>query len=83
MKRTHIITLKDPYGETILHRIDDFEGLTPEEALAQTIHDCPECQAARERGEAPENVEIAVLRPDRSVLRRRPRWRHLKHRVGR
>ena len=72
------MTLKDPYGETILHRIDDFEGLSPEEALAQTIRDCPDCQAARERGGAPENVEIAVLRPDRSVLRRRPRWRHLK-----
>ena len=71
------MTVKHPYAETIVERID-LEGMTPEEALAQAVHDCPECKAARERGEAPENVEVAVLRPDRSVLRRRPRWRHLK-----
>jgi hypothetical protein len=55
-----------------------------EEAM-QLIDDCPDCKAARERGEP----SLVLTRPElmkltRSVLRRRyPRWRDLKRIVRR
>jgi hypothetical protein len=65
---------------------------TPEEARAlmeQLIHDCPECRAARARGEEPMIFEgpLPTPRPEelrraRGLFARRPRWRAMK-RAGR
>lgn len=60
--------------------VEEIEGdpSDPQALYEQTIRDCPECQAAVARGEPPQILDMPLL-PDRSVLRRRPRWRHLKH----
>jgi len=60
------------------------EGEDPAAALQRVIDDCPECQAARARGESPVSLTgeqiLAQLRPRRDIIRdRRPRWRDLKN----
>ena len=64
--------------------VPDGEVFDPTAWLEQVMHDCPECRAARARGETP-----IVVTPDsppakRDVIRdRRPRWRDLKRRTRR
>lgn len=79
-------------GET---RREPLKATTPEEAkaeLAQLIHDCPECRAARERGEEATMITGADLLRELEQVRRngapwrgfkRARWRDLKKRVRR
>ena len=58
-------------------------GSDPEtalEAFQHAIDNCPECQAARARGEEPVIIPMTELaRPSRWNMR--PRWRDLKKRV--
>jgi hypothetical protein len=64
--------------------VPEGEVFDPAAFLEQVMHDCPECRAARARGETP-----IVITPDappakRDVIRdRRPRWRDLKRRTRR
>jgi hypothetical protein len=58
--------------------------LPPAEMLERLMHDCPECRAARARGEVPKIVAVPPLPAKRDVIRdRRPRWRSLKRRARR
>lgn len=58
--------------------------LPPAEMLERLMDDCPECRAARARGEVPTIVELTPQPAKRDVIRhRRPRWRTLKHRARR
>jgi hypothetical protein len=68
-------------GET---RLEPMKATTDAEARAELqalIDDCPECQAARARGEVPQIVSVPRV-PMRERFRR-PRWRNLKRRVQR
>lgn len=53
------------------------EGIDPMEFLEQAIHDCPDCQAARARGEEPKIVmhDSAPRDPSESRQVRRARER--------
>jgi hypothetical protein len=66
-------------------RAEPMRATTHEEAIAELereIHDCPECNAARARGEP--TISISPPQPMRGMDRfRRPRWRDLKRRVRR
>jgi hypothetical protein len=49
------------------------------------MHDCPDCQAARARGEVPQIMTMPMppRQRGRGIDRfRRPRWRDLKNRRG-
>jgi hypothetical protein len=74
--KLHRITHDLRTGEVTVqeHEVDT---LDPQALYEQSIRDCPQCQAAVARGEPPQILDLPLL-PDRSVLRRRPRWRHLK-----
>ncbi|HEY5944096.1 MAG TPA: hypothetical protein VIV40_01330 [Kofleriaceae bacterium] len=80
MRKHVMIDLKT--GET---KIEDMrEEVSPREALEQIMHDCPECRAARARGEVPTFGDGDPLPVLRDVIRdRRPRWRDIKRRVRR
>jgi hypothetical protein len=69
-------------------------GATADEldaAMQQALHDCPECRAARARGEQPMMISGAELLRELESVRgvgpglgfKRPRWRDLKKRVRR
>lgn len=64
-------------------RSEPMKATTHEEAVAeleQEIHDCPECNAVRARGEQP--YIFSAPSEMRGIDRfRRPRWRDLKRRV--
>lgn len=60
----------------IEYSVEPMKARTTREAIAELEHlmdDCPECQAARARGEVP----LAIPGPGRW---QRPRWRELKRR---
>ena len=66
------------------YEVQPMKARTLEEAraeLQQLIHDCPDCQAARGRGEVPQIVEVSRV-PMRERFRK-PRWRTFKRRVRR
>ncbi|HEX5064054.1 MAG TPA: hypothetical protein VFV99_31975 [Kofleriaceae bacterium] len=72
---THEITVEPLHVE---------EGEDLAAAHQRIIDNCPECQAARARGEPPVTLTgeqlRAQMRPRRDIIRdRRPRWRDLKN----
>lgn len=59
--------------------VPEGEVFDPAAYLEQVMHDCPECRAARARGETPLVVTNQSMPAKRDVIRdRRPRWRKLK-----
>jgi hypothetical protein len=82
MKRHTIIDSE----ELTIERIELPEGevLDPAALLEKLMHDCPECRAARARGETPIVFTPGSPPAQRDVIRdRRPRWRDLKRRTRR
>jgi hypothetical protein len=72
--------------EITIEKVDVPEGETfdPAAFLEKAMHDCPDCQAARARGEVPRIVHVDSLPAKRDVVRdRRPRWRDLKRNARR
>jgi hypothetical protein len=64
--------------------VPEGEVFDPAAYLEKVMHDCPECRAARARGETPLVVANPALPAKRDVIRgRRPRWRTLKRRARR
>jgi hypothetical protein len=64
--------------------VPEGEAFDPAAALEKIMHDCPECRAARDRGEQPQIFDLASLPAKRDVIRdRRPRWRKLKRKARR
>ncbi len=72
MKRWHVVQ-NLVTGEVTKEEVP--EGVDVEEFLRERMHDCPECQAARARGEVPH-----VVRPTghRRRFPRPMRWRKRK-----
>jgi len=74
-------------GEITVEPLHVAEGEDPAAAFQRVLDDCPECKAARARGEKPQvhsGEELRAfmnggVRPRRDIIRdRRPRWRDLK-----
>ena len=66
--------------------VEPMAATTDEEARAELfalMDDCPECQLARARGEAPTVVDVPPPRPRGTERFRRPRWRELRRRIPR
>ena len=80
--RKHI-TIDTTTGETKTEDVPQhLASASPRQMLEQLMDDCPECRAARARGEEP--LFIDVPPPPRDIIRgRRPRWRKLKRTAGR
>ena len=78
----HHIKFNKLTHETTVEPLHVADGEDPVAAFQRVLDDCPECQAARARGEKP----IAMsgdqlpeeLRPREIIRDRRPRWRDLK-----
>jgi hypothetical protein len=71
-------------GETKIEDIPaHLGGLEGRELLEQLVHDCPECRAARARGERPLIVEGSPPAKRDLLRNRRPRWRTFKRNVRR
>jgi hypothetical protein len=75
-------------GSFLTHTVDVLKATNQADALAeleQLMHDCPDCQAARARGEVPQIMTMPMppRQRGRGIDRfRRPRWRDLKNRRG-
>ena len=64
--------------------VPEGEVFDPAAYIEKVMHDCPECRAARARGETPIVITPDSLPAKRDVVRdRRPRWRTLKRRARR
>jgi hypothetical protein len=76
--------------EFFLEELTDADLDDPVALLEQLMHDCPECQAARARGETPifgtgeDLLRQQPSGPVRDIIRdKRPRWRTLKRNARR
>lgn len=79
---------RDPEGERWADDLDrdDLADMSPRDQLRQVMDDCPECQAARARGEVPQYFSTdELLGEERRARRKKPtirRWRTMKRRAG-
>lgn len=78
---------RDPEGERWADDLDrdDLADMSPHDQLRQAMDDCPECRAARARGEVPTYYSNLDLHDEPRQRRKKPtirRWRAMKRRAG-
>jgi hypothetical protein len=86
--RKHVVVDTRTGAVIKTEEVDVPSDLTPRQFLERMMDDCPDCQAARARGEqpyfpSPEELEelehlLASAERPRSRFARRPRWRTMK-----